>query len=140
MKWIRNGKKYQGKYLYYFLITFIVPMVIILIMNIVLQNVIKEQVLESGNKVLTQFFSYLDTYMENMDLDVKEIVEDEEIISFAKKNAQNSKMYAYYPPILKEKLEAFNKRDYTDILVWYAYDDRIVSLKYPSRSIEDFYR
>lgn len=140
MKKIQEIKKSGGKYLYYFLVTSIIPVVIILVMNLVLQNMIKKQVLESGNKVLAQFFTYLDSYMENMVLDVKELVEDDALIEFARKNAYDFKKYAYYPPILRENLRKYKNKGYVDILVWYAYDDRIISLNNPSRLIEDFYR
>ena len=139
MKKKRKNKGKQRNFIYYFIITSVIPIFAIMIVNFAVQDMVQDHVLQSGNKVLEQFFLHVDAYMENMLLDINELVEDEEIRTFARKNAENYRMYAYIPELLREKLLKFGKGEYADILVWYAYDDRIVSQNYSSRLLGDFY-
>lgn len=137
----RNRKNIGNprNFIYYFIITSVIPIFVIMIVNFAVQDMVQDQVLQSGNKVLEQFFLHVDTCMENMLLDINELVEDEEIRTFARKNADNYRMYAYVPELLRTKLLKFGKEEYADILVWYAYDDRIVSQNYSSMLLGDFY-
>jgi len=136
----KTNKNYRKKYMYYFAMTFIIPMLVIIVMNIISQDAVKKQILTSGRQTLTQFFSFLDKNIEDMVADAYEIVHDEEVIAYARLNAQDTKKYAYYRYILKDKLDEYMDAGYADILLWYAYDNMIISGEYPSQRIEPYYR
>lgn len=137
----KKDESYRNKYMYYFGMTFMIPVLIVLIVNMISQNVVKKQILSSGNKTLTQFFSLLDKHMKDMITDAYEIVEDDEVITYARLNVQDPIKYSYYTLLLKRKLEEYNDGGrYADILLWHAYDGRIISGVYPSQFIEPYYR
>lgn len=135
----KKNQNYRKKYMYYFVMTFTIPTLIILLMNIISQNVVKNQILTSGKKTLTQFFGLLDKHMGDMIEEAYEIVADDEIISYARLNAQDPKKYSYYSVSLKKKLCTYMDAGYADILLWFAFDDRIISSKYSSQMIEPYY-
>ena len=128
IKSVINSKSYRKKYKYYYILTFAIPVVIILLVNIIVQNVVKDQVIMYSEKTLKQFFNLLDEEISVMIEDAYELIRNEEVQNYAKLNVKDSSMYAYKRMGVKEILSEYHlkKGRYEDVLIWFAYDDRVI--------------
>lgn len=123
-----RDKSYRKKYQYYFVLTLLIPIIVILIANAITQKTVKEQVIQSNEKTLTQFFQRMDERMEQMIDDTFLLAMNSEFAKFAQMSESETIVaYAERVSLLKYLSNCYENGNYSDVFVWFSGNDRLIS-------------
>jgi len=123
-----KDKGYQKKYKYYYTLTFLIPILVILLTNTLNQETVKQQVIQSNEKILMQFFRAVDGNMKVMVEDTLSIVLEKDLAEYAELSA--SQAIVEYPKkvaIIDRLADYCENGNYQDVFVWFPRNDRILS-------------
>lgn len=143
---IRNRfKSYRRKFKIYFAITFFVPVIVILIVNIFTTKMLKEQAVEAGENTMSQFFAVMEERMATFEEDAYSIVRNASCLEYARLiSSDSSKWHHRKYFLLQDEFDDLKLRGYapcyTDILVWFAGDNYVVSGYRGDLPVEEFCR
>lgn len=85
-----HNKSYRKKYKYYYALTFAIPIIVIILANIITQQAVKNQVLQSNEKTLNQFFGRVDEQITLMIKDVHNIAMRQELQEYAELSVEKT--------------------------------------------------
>jgi len=135
MKKQSRDKSYRKIYQMYFMLTLLIPIVVIIIANFVTQKVIYDQVLQSNEKTLTQFFRRMDKKVESMLDDANRLVFNANFANFAQMDERETVVaHAERVSILFSLLTCYKNGIYEDVFVWFYGNNRLLSGKNPVSS------
>ena len=140
-----KSKSYRKKYMYYYALTFIVPVLLVILVNIYSSQIIKNQTLQSNQKVLRQFFNLVEAELDKMIDDAYLLVCRQEAYEFPEWLDQGVNLeYMNAKAELLEKIRSFDISErFQDMFLWYSDSDVVVSGRKPvtdTTGIEEYCR
>ena len=133
-----KNKSLFSQILKYFLMTLILPFCTIFLLYGYAESTVKEQMVQSGERTLTQFFALVDNVMEDINQTCISVGNEESCSEYIKNYLSDPDGSKYYAVEVYNVLREYTGDSFYDVLVYYPAADRVVSTMNGSLPTEDY--
>lgn len=134
-----RNKSFFVKFFKDILLTLVIPLITIFFLYLQAESLIKEQILNSNQNILSHFFELMDVDAEEMRQTGISIRNEEKCQEYAKNILASPAKIDYLTLEIKRVLEGYMDEKYYDVFVYYPFNDKIISANNTSLKSEDYY-
>ena len=134
-----RNKSFFVKFFKDILLTLVVPLITIFFLYLQAEGLIKEQILNSNQNILSHFFELMNVEAEVLRQTSISIRNEEKCQEYAKNILMSQSKVDYQTLEIKKVLEGYMDEKYYDVFVYYPYNDKIISANNTSLKSEDYY-
>ena len=136
----KETKSYFYVYLNNFLMLLCVPIITILFLCFQAERSVENQIISANENTLYQFYRLIDSGIEEMRNVVLSVANDEKCITYARYIVESSNKKGYQRLVVKDQLEKYVNTKYVDILVYYPYENYVISGAYSTIDLELYWK
>lgn len=122
-----GAKSYFYVFLRNFLLILSVPIITIFLLYFQAEKSVEKQIVSANNNILYQFFRMIDEELDEMRNLVVTISRDEACLAYAQYAVTAPEKTGYQGVLLNETLADYESEQYEDIIVYFPYEDRVIS-------------